>query len=162
MYFTSIDLPAGTAFAAATDRGLCYLNLWTSFAEFMEDVESEYGVRPVENDNLFAGLKRDLTAYFEGEPVSFSQKLDLRGTEFQKMVWRELMKIPYGNVRSYKWLAAMAGRPNAARAVGNALGSNKIPVVIPCHRIIESSGGLGGFGGGIELKKKLLELEGVL
>jgi methylated-DNA-[protein]-cysteine S-methyltransferase len=163
LYYSSIDLPTGPAVAAATEGGLCKLDLNPpSFGEFMEEVEAQFGTKPVEDGRMFLTLWRELKSYFAGEPVSFTQKLDLRGTEFQKTVWRELLKIPYGNVRSYKWLAAQAGNPNAARAVGNALGGNKIPVIIPCHRIIESSGGLGGFGGGIELKKRLLQLEGVL
>ena len=163
LYYASIDLPTGPAFAAATKDGLCRLDLNPpSFGEFMEEVEGEFGMEPVEDGRPFLTLWRELKSYFEGEPVSFTQKLDMRGTDFQKTVWRELQKIPYGNVRSYKWLAARAGNPNAARAVGNALNGNKIPVIIPCHRIIESSGGLGGFGSGIELKKRLLQLEGVL
>jgi O-6-methylguanine DNA methyltransferase len=163
LYYDSIDLSTGPAFAVATEEGLCFLDLNpTSFGEFMEEVEAEYHVKPVEDGRPFLTLWRDLRSYFAGEPVSFTQKLDLRGTDFQKTVWRELMKIPYGNVRSYKWLAVQAGNPNAARAVGNALNGNKIPVIIPCHRIIESSGGLGGFGSGIEFKKRLLQLEGVL
>jgi O-6-methylguanine DNA methyltransferase len=163
LYYDSIDLPIGPAFAAATREGLCLLDLNPpSFGEFMEDVEARFGAKPVEDGRPFLTLWRDLKSYFAGEPVSFTQKLYLRGTDFQKTVWRELLKIPYGNVRSYKWLAAMAGNPKAARAVGNALNGNKIPVIIPCHRIIESSGGLGGFGSGIELKKRLLQLEGVL
>ncbi|MGC2423764.1 MAG: methylated-DNA--[protein]-cysteine S-methyltransferase [Nitrospirota bacterium] len=163
LYYVSIDLPTGPAFAAATKDGLCKLDLNPpSFGEFIEEMEAYFGMKPVEDGRLFQTLSRELKSYFAGEPVSFTQKLDLRGTDFQKTVWRELLKIPYGNVRSYKWLAAQAGNPNAARAVGNALNGNKIPVIVPCHRIIESSGGIGGFGGGIELKKRLLQLEGVL
>ncbi len=163
LYCTTVDLPTGPALAAATAEGLFRLDLNPpSLAEFMEDVEARFGISPIEDGRPFMALRRELASYFAGEPVVFSQKLDLRGTDFQKAVWRELMKIPYGNVRSYKWLAARVGNSNAARAVGNALNANKIPVIVPCHRVIESSGALGGFGGGIELKKNLLELEGIL
>ena len=162
LYYATVDLPTGPAFAAATENGLCRLELNPPpLAEFVEEIEAQYAATPVEDMRQFTVLRGELSAYFKGEPVVFSQKPDLRGTRFQKEVWRELMKIPYGNVRSYKWLAAKIGKPNAARAVGNALGMNRIPVIVPCHRIIESSGGLGGFGGGIELKKRLLKLEGV-
>ncbi len=171
LYYTTIDLSAlglpafrhGSAgFAAATEKGLCRLALNPlPLAEFVDEMEAQYGAKPVEDGQPFAALRGELSDYFEGEPVAFTQKLDLRGTDFQKAVWRELMNIPYGNVRSYKWLAAKVGKPGAARAAGNALGANMIPILVPCHRIIESSGGLGGFGGGIELKKRLLELEGI-
>ena len=110
LYYASIDLPTGPAFAAATEDGLCKLDLNPpSFGEFMEEVEAEYRMKPVEDGRIFLTLWRELKSYFAGEPVSFTQKLDLRGTEFQKTVWRELLKIPYGNVRSYKWLAARPG-----------------------------------------------------
>ncbi len=162
LYYASLELPTGPALATATEKGLCRLELDPPpLAEFVDEIEAQYGVRPVEDIRPFTALRGELSAYFKGEPVAFTQKLDLRGTDFQKAVWRELMKIPYGNVRSYKWLAAKVGNPNAARAVGNALNGNKVPIIVPCHRIIESSGGLGGFGGGLEFKKKLLRLEGV-
>ncbi len=161
LYCATVDLSTGHALVAATDKGLCRLEMNPpSLAEFVDEIEARFGARPIEDGRPFMALRGELSAYFKGEPVAFTQKLDLRGTDFQKAVWRELMKIPYGNVRSYKWLAVRVGNPNAARAVGNALNANRIPVIIPCHRIIESSGGLGGFGGGLELKKKLLGLEG--
>ncbi len=162
LYYTTVDLPTGPAFAAATENGICRLELNPpSQAEFLDEIEAQYRARPADDIRPFTALLGELSAYFRGEPVVFSRKLDLRGTYFQKAVWRVLMKIPYGNVRSYKWLATQVGNPNAARAVGNALNGNRVPIIVPCHRIIESSGGLGGFGGGLELKKKLLELEGV-
>ncbi|MGA2192473.1 MAG: methylated-DNA--[protein]-cysteine S-methyltransferase [Nitrospirota bacterium] len=163
LYYSAIDLPTGIAFAAATSRGISRLDLRPpSFAEFMEEIEAEFGISPVEAERPFTVLKKELNSYFRGEPVSFTVRLDVRGTEFQNRVWDRLRNIPYGNVRSYKWLAAEAGNPAAARAVGGALNRNRVAVVIPCHRVVESSGGLGGFGSGIEIKKRLLEIEGVL
>ena len=163
IFYSAIELPTGIAFAAATKAGIAKVELRArSLADFIDEVEAEFGARPAEYERPFKTLRKELAAYFSGEPVSFTQRLDVKGTPFQRRVWAELMKVPYGNVRSYKWLAAMAGNPNAARAVGNALGSNRIPILIPCHRVVESSGGLGGFGGGLDLKVKLLELEGVL
>lgn len=161
--YTAIDLPTGLAFAAATPNGVARLALRVpSFAEFFEELEVEFGTRPVEDEGPFRLLRRELRGYFRGEPVAFMTPLDLRGTEFQMKVWRALMAVPYGNVRSYRWLAAAAGNPAAARAVGGALNRNKVAILVPCHRIVEASGGLGGFGCGLEVKRRLLAVEGVL
>ncbi len=163
LYYAVMDLPTGPAFAAATQSGITRLTLnMPTLAECVEEAESEFGVKPVASDKPFTQLKKELDAYFSGEPVAFTVRLDVSGTDFQKRVWRELLKIPYGNIRSYKWLAAMAGNPKGSRAVGGALSRNRVPVVIPCHRVVEASGGLGGFGCGLDIKRKLLELEGVL
>ncbi|MDI6857117.1 MAG: methylated-DNA--[protein]-cysteine S-methyltransferase [Dehalococcoidia bacterium] len=104
-----------------------------------------------------------LRRYASGEAVSFDLPLDLTGgTPFQQAVWRALMEIPRGETRSYRWVAERVGRPGAARAVGQAVGANPLPFVVPCHRVIGGDGGLCGFGGGLPLKKRLLELEGAL
>jgi len=102
---------------------------------------------------------RQLEAYFEGKLRDFDLPLVLDGTEFQLLVWNNLRKIPYGETVSYGQLARRIGSPDAARAVGLANGSNPIPIIIPCHRVIGSNGDLTGFGGGLPLKKKLLALE---
>ena len=88
-------------------------------------------------------------------------ELELSGTEFQRSVWTSLADIPYGEVISYAELAEMVGRPTAFRAVGQANGANPIPIVLPCHRVVASGGGIGGYGGGLDLKRELLALEGV-
>jgi methylated-DNA-[protein]-cysteine S-methyltransferase len=100
-----------------------------------------------------------LKAYFSAKLRDFDLPLVLNGTEFQLAVWRRLQKIPYGETTSYGAIARELGTPEAARAVGLANGSNPIPIIVPCHRVIGSNGGLTGFGGGLPLKKKLLELE---
>ena len=102
---------------------------------------------------------RQLEAYFEARLKDFDLPLVLDGTEFQLLVWRNLRKIPYGETVSYGQLARRIGSPDAARAVGLANGSNPIPIIIPCHRVIGSNGSLTGFGGGLPVKKKLLALE---
>jgi len=107
------------------------------------------------NRNVVNQLKK----YMKGELQCFDCKLDFRGTSFQKKVWSALAKIPYGQTRSYKEIAQAIGHPKAFRAVGNANGRNSIPLIIPCHRVIESNGGLGGFGHGIRIKRRLLEFE---
>ncbi len=98
--------------------------------------------------------------YFSGERVTFRLPLDLRqATDFQRAVWKATAKIPYGETRSYAWIAKQIGRPKAARAVGQALGANPVPVVIPCHRVISTAGTLGGFSGGLPMKRYLLGME---
>jgi methylated-DNA-[protein]-cysteine S-methyltransferase len=101
-----------------------------------------------------------LQRYFAGECVSFDLPLDLRYfTAFQQAVWRAAAEIPYGETRSYGWIAKRINNPRAVRAVGQALGTNPVPIIIPCHRVISAAGTLGGFSGGIGLKKKLLDME---
>jgi O-6-methylguanine DNA methyltransferase len=107
------------------------------------------------NRNVLNQIKK----YLKGELQHFDCKLDFRGTPFQKKVWAALAKIPYGQTRSYKGIARAIGHPKAFRAVGNANGQNSIPLILPCHRVIESNGGLGGFGHGIRIKRRLLEFE---
>lgn len=101
----------------------------------------------------------EIGEYLRGRRKRFTVRPDLSGTDFQKRVWREAMRIPYGKTISYGRLAARIGRPGAARAVGNALAINPVPLIVPCHRIILSNGGLGGFGPGTPLKKQLIALE---
>jgi methylated-DNA-[protein]-cysteine S-methyltransferase len=105
---------------------------------------------------------RQLRAYFGGELRQFDLPLDLRGSEFQMRVWNALLGIPFGETRSYRQIAQAIGSLKAVRAVGAANGANPIPIVVPCHRVIGSSGKLVGYGGGLPLKKRLLELEGAL
>ncbi len=104
-------------------------------------------------------LAAELAAYFAGTLERFEVPLDLRGTDFQRDVWQALLRIPYGETRSYGEVAASVGRPRAYRAVGLASGSNPVPLVVPCHRVIAAGGKLGGFGGGLDTKRKLLALE---
>jgi methylated-DNA-[protein]-cysteine S-methyltransferase len=103
---------------------------------------------------------RQLRAYFAGQLRRFDLPLDLQGTDFQMRVWRELERIPYGETRSYLQMATAIGSPRAVRAVGAANGANPIPIVVPCHRVIGAGGRLVGYGGGLPLKKRLLQLEG--
>jgi len=111
---------------------------------------------------IAAEAERQLRAYFAGRLRRFDLPLDLRGTDFQLRVWRELESIPYGETRSYSQIAAAINAPQAVRAVGAANGANPIPIVVPCHRVIGSGGKLVGYGGGLPLKKRLLALEGAL
>jgi methylated-DNA-[protein]-cysteine S-methyltransferase len=107
-----------------------------------------------------AVAKKELTEYFEGGRTEFSCETSFaEGSEFERQVWSTLREVPYGETRTYKWLAVRIGRPQAFRAVGNALGKNPIPIIFPCHRIIESDGSLGGYSSGIDVKRRLIEME---
>jgi O-6-methylguanine DNA methyltransferase len=119
--------------------------------------DSRYGIHPIATE-----AARQLRAYFAGQLRRFDLPLDLRGTDFQLRVWRELERIPYGETRSYLEIAEGIGAPRAVRAVGAANGANPIPIMVPCHRVIGAGGKLVGYGGGLPLKKRLLQLEGAL
>lgn len=108
---------------------------------------------------LLDKLSQELIEYFGGRRREFEVPLDLRGTEFQLSVWREIAAIPYGETRTYGGIADAAGRPRAVRAVGTATGNNPVPILVPCHRVIAAQGRLGGFSGGLDVKRRLLALE---
>jgi len=122
---------------------------------------ASYGCETEDHDmTCFADLTDRIRRYFDGEAVDFADKLDLAGTtRFQQNVWVTVRSIPRGETRSYGWVANQIGLPKAARAVGQALGRNPVPIVVPCHRVIGSDGKPGGFGGGVEIKNFLLQLE---
>jgi len=106
------------------------------------------------------GFIKELESYFSGKETVFRQDIKLiKGTDFEKSIWLILKKIPYGETRSYKWVAENIGNPSAVRAVGQALSKNPIPIVLPCHRVVESSGAIGGYSSGIDKKVRLLEME---
>ena len=115
--------------------------------------------RECESNPLLQQAVEQLRAYFGGELRNFDLALDMHGTEFQKRVWGELLNIPYGATRSYSFVAGTIGAPKAVRAVGAANGRNPIPIVVPCHRVIGAGGSLVGYGGGLPLKRFLLDLE---
>ena len=124
----------------------------------------EFEPGPIEgerNDShpLLGETVRQLREYFDGTRREFALPLELQGTDFQRRVWEMLLTIPYGETRSYRELAQAIGAPKAVRAVGAANGANPLPIVVPCHRVIGANGKLTGYGGGLPLKKRLLELE---
>lgn len=114
------------------------------------------------DDPLMFNIFEQLIEYFNGKRKEFNVPLDLHGSDFQLKTWNELLKIPFGKVISYKTLSKRLGDRNLVRAVGKANGSNPVPVLVPCHRVINNDGSLGGYSAGLSIKEKLLELEGVL
>ncbi len=114
----------------------------------------------IADSSSFGDLPRRLERFFEGEVVSFDDELDLvMATPFRRAVWEATRSVPYGETRSYSWVAQHIGKPRALRAVGQALAHNPVPIVVPCHRVVNKNGDLGGFSGGLEMKKRLLEIE---
>ncbi|MGK5628714.1 methylated-DNA--[protein]-cysteine S-methyltransferase [Streptomyces sp. URMC 123] len=164
-----LDTPIGPLLVAATVHGLVKVAFHADARTAERSVASlaeRLGAAPVSaaGSPRLAEPVRQLTAYFAGELRAFDLPLDWSLTSgFNRRVLRELATgVPYGTVVGYQDLADRVGEPGAARAVGTAMGSNPLPVVVPCHRVVESGGGLGGFGGGLETKRVLLALEGVL
>jgi len=161
IYYTRYPSPIGEILIALTEKGICSLALSQNEDEFVQSLSKEFATKPIRDDEKFQRVRGMLDSYFEGKSVEFDAPFDLRGTDFQRRVWAEISKIGYGKTRSYGSIAKAVGRPRASRAVGNAVGSNPVPLIIPCHRVIHSDGTLGGFGGGLPLKKRLLKLERV-
>jgi methylated-DNA-[protein]-cysteine S-methyltransferase len=116
-------------------------------------------LRSTENNRPTNQCARELTQYFKGYRKKFSLRLNFQGTSFQKKVWRELLKIPYGQIVSYQEIALRIKKPEAVRAVANAIAQNKIPILVPCHRVIRKDGKLGGYRWGLRRKRQLLKLE---
>jgi O-6-methylguanine DNA methyltransferase len=159
----------GPLFLAASETGLMALEFdarlpgQQTIRPNPRDLRAEAnGFRFERADQKMASYTRELEEYFAGNRREFSFPLDLRGTEFQLACWRALLAIPYGETRSYGDIAREVGRPQGFRAVGMANNRNPIAIVVPCHRVIASDGSLCGYGGGLDLKRKLLELEGAL
>ena len=114
---------------------------------------------PPVSDPLLSEAVAQLEAYFDGKLRRFDLPLDLGGTEFQRRVWEQLVQIAYGDTRTYTQVATAIGHPSAIRAVGSANGQNPVAIIVPCHRVVRTGGGLGGYGGGLDAKRALLALE---
>jgi O-6-methylguanine DNA methyltransferase len=170
LHSTFFSSPVGPLFLAASDKGLVAL-------EFEARLPGQQSVRPnprnlreesrqkvafEESPDLIHPYEAQLEEYFSGRRREFTFPLDLRGTDFQLACWRALSDIPYGETRTYADIARTIGKPHAFRAVGMANNRNPIAIVIPCHRVIASDGTLCGYGGGLDMKRRLLELEGAL
>lgn len=155
------DTEMGWAGIAGSERFIRRLVLPQSSRQAaIEALREGNALRLVEQEHDFSGQAGRIAAYFAGERVEFECDLDLcKAGDFDRRVWAATQEIPYGEVESYRWIAARIGQPRAARAVGRALGRNPIPVIVPCHRVIHADGALGGFGCGPEWKIRLLELE---
>ena len=155
--YTTMDSPIGELLLLGDGDALHGL--------YMQAGKNPIRISPqwVRDDEAFADIREQLEQYFAGERTTFDIPMHLEGTAFQRTVWHELTQIPYGETISYGELAKRIGRPDRARAVGTANGQNPIAVIVPCHRVIGANGKLVGYGGGLDNKRRLLELEsGVL
>jgi O-6-methylguanine DNA methyltransferase len=161
IYYTGLDTPMGIMWAATSERGLVQFQISNNKDSFMKELKSRIEAEYIEDSSKFLNLKNQLRRYFKGEKIIFDLPLDLRGTSFQVDVWNAIYAIPNGKLTSYGKIAKAIERPNAVRAVGNAVGANPIGLIVPCHRVVAGDGSLGGFGGGLFLKRKLLVQEGI-
>jgi len=158
MYYAVFETTWGWLAALATSHGLRRLTLPAPDAA---TARAALAPPPTAREDAacLSDLIDDLRRYFSGQPVDFRISLDLdQGTPFQRQVWQTTRRIPRGSTRSYGWLASQTGRPRAARAVGQAMARNPVPIVVPCHRVVGGHG-LGGFSGGLDIKRRLLALE---
>jgi O-6-methylguanine DNA methyltransferase len=154
LFYVHTPSPVGPLFLAASLKGLVRLE----FEARMQNL-NPHTIQLRESKPALAPYLHELNDYFAGERREFSFPLDLRGTEFQLACWRALLEIPYGETCSYRDIAQAIGHPHAYRAVGMSNNRNPIAIVVPCHRVIASSGSLCGYGGGLDIKRKLLDLE---
>jgi methylated-DNA-[protein]-cysteine S-methyltransferase len=153
-YWYEIDSPVGRLFLAGNGVALTRVHFQSHGGRLRADPAWRY------DGAAFAAVATELEEYFAGTRRAFSVRIALEGTDFQRTVWQALQAIPYGTTISYGELARQIGRPDAARAVGLANGANPVPIIVPCHRVIGADGSLTGFGGGLNTKRSLLELEG--
>ncbi|MFB9325773.1 methylated-DNA--[protein]-cysteine S-methyltransferase [Paenibacillus aurantiacus] len=165
IYYAEVDSPIGTLLLAATDEGLCRIDFggYADHAEELAAWTKRYRpgaewTRGPEHPGLHVAAVQ-LAEYFAGGRQSFELRLNLWGTPFQTKVWQALTEVPFGEVCSYKYIAEAIGQPKAVRAVGGANNRNPIPVIVPCHRVIGASGEMVGYGGGLAIKRHLLDLE---
>jgi methylated-DNA-[protein]-cysteine S-methyltransferase len=159
--YAVVDSPLGPLTAAATEGGLIRLSYFDE-EEVLEDLSRRVSPRILERPESLDYVREQLEEYFEGRRSRFELPLDWRLTRgFSRDVLQATARIPFGSVASYRQVAARSGSPRAARAAGNALARNPIPIVVPCHRVVASAGTLGGYTGGLDRKRFLLDLEGV-
>jgi AraC family transcriptional regulator of adaptative response/methylated-DNA-[protein]-cysteine methyltransferase len=151
----------GSLLVAGTERGVCFARFGDREAELERRLKDAFAFAPLERSDsgAVAGWARAIADYVDARADSAEVPLDVRGSRFEERVWRALRAIPAGQTRSYSDVARRIGRPGASRAVGRACAENPVVVVIPCHRVIEKSGALGGYGGGLSRKRALLERE---
>jgi methylated-DNA-[protein]-cysteine S-methyltransferase len=158
-----VDSPVGPLFVAATPRGVCRISYDADVDRQEARLADAYGLRVLRAPRAVDEAKRELDDYFEGRRTSFELALDLEHVApFHREVLAELARVPFGRTTTYGTLAAQAGRPSAARAVGTVMNRNPIPIVLPCHRVVGANGSLTGYAGGLHVKEALLRLEGAI
>jgi methylated-DNA-[protein]-cysteine S-methyltransferase len=158
-----VDSPLGSLFVAVSGRGLCTIDFDAEPEREEERLARQFGARVLRSARPVDDVRRQLASYFEGKRRDFDLGVDLRlAREFGQRVLAELQRVPYGETTTYGTLAARAGHPRAARAVGSVMNRNPVPIVVPCHRVVGAGGSLVGYAGGLDRKLALLRLEGAL
>ena len=161
--YTLTDSPLGALLVAASDRGLCRIAYDPEPDRELDRLARSFGTRVLATPRALDAVRRQLDEYFEGRRQRFELSVDVETLRpFQQAVLTELARVGYGSVTTYGALARQAGRPQAARAVGTVMNRNPVPIVLPCHRVVGSTGKLVGYAGGLERKRALLDLEGAL
>ena len=161
--FDVIESPIGPLLVAATDRGLARIFFDAEPELHLDRLARAFGPRVLRSSRSVDAVRRQLDEYFEGRRDAFALDVDLRGAApFARQVLAELARVPYGRTTTYGELAAQVGAPRAARAVGTVMNRNPIPIVLPCHRVLGAKGSLTGYAGGLDVKERLLRLEGAL
>jgi methylated-DNA-[protein]-cysteine S-methyltransferase len=161
--FDVVESPIGALLVAATDRGICRIFFDADPERHLDRLARTYGPRVLRSAATVDTARRQLDEYFDGRRDSFELDVDLRGAApFARQVLDALALVPYGQTTTYGSLAGRVGAPRAARAVGTVMNRNPIPIVLPCHRVVGANGSLTGYGGGLDVKEKLLRLEGAL
>ena len=155
MYYTKFNTRFCEVILAGDEKGLSHLHLNTGEGRRKFEIQEEWELKPV----FFEDIKTQILEFLDGSRETFDVRLNPAGTEFQKKVWEQLRKIPFGRLVSYGEIAKQLGNPKASRAVGAANGKNPIPLIIPCHRVVGANGELTGFAHGLAIKKKLIGLE---
>ncbi len=161
VYYSWLDFNNRSIYIAATDNGICFIG---SEDRGINELKNwlDYHIpnaKQIEDSDKIVNYVDQIRTYLQGNRTTFSLSLDLIGTDFQQKVWRQLQTIPYGITSSYTKIAEKIGNPKATRAVGTAIGTNPVLIIIPCHRVISKNGKIGGYRGGIQMKERLLELE---
>lgn len=161
LHFCLVETSLGPVGIIASQAGLREVIFpKSSYTVMYQTVLHKYGIAHETDISFFGDLPQRFVSYFTGSRVDFPDTLDFgNASDFQKSIWETTRAIPYGETRSYSWVAGESGHYRAARAVGQALGKNSLPIVVPCHRVIAGDGSIGGFTGGIGIKKYLLQLE---
>ncbi|GAB6147081.1 methylated-DNA--[protein]-cysteine S-methyltransferase [Desulfocicer niacini] len=155
MYYTKFNTRFCEVILAGDEKGLSHLHLNTGEGSRKFGIQEEWELKPA----FFEDIKTQILEFLDGSRKTFDVRLNPAGTEFQKKVWEQLRKIPFGHLASYGEIAKQLGNPKASRAVGAANGKNPIPLIIPCHRVVGANGDLTGFAHGLAIKEKLIGLE---
>ncbi|PFH92659.1 methylated-DNA--[protein]-cysteine S-methyltransferase [Bacillus sp. AFS088145] len=161
LYWTLIEHKEWKIHIAATTKGLCFVGSHCGTFQELILFKDKYfpRIEMEENEPILEAYKKEIIEFLEGERTNFNSSLDFRGTAFQNLVWSALCSIGYGETKTYSDIAIYLNKPKSVRAVGRAIGSNPLLIIIPCHRVIGKDGSLTGYRGGLEMKKSLLKIE---